>query len=331
VDRRAWLSLIVLASIWGASYMFIKIGLRDLSAPMLAWARIGLAALVLVPVAASQGALGAVKGRVGTLTILAAAQVAGPFLLIALGEHPISSALAGILVATAPIFTVVLAIWVDHDERAEGMRLVGIVLGIAGVVALFGVDLSGSGLAILGGLAVVLAGLGYAVGGFIVKHRFADSQPIGVAAWVMVASTILLTPAAAITAPSSIPALGPAAAVAVLGVLGTGIAFAIFYTLIRSVGPGRSLLVAYLAPAFAVVYGATLLGESVTVATVIGLLLIVAGSWLAAGGLAPAPVTTAQAEAPPLRASEAAAIPGSAPRPGGDGVRPGPRQRASSR
>jgi drug/metabolite transporter (DMT)-like permease len=322
--------LIVLASIWGASYMFIKIGLRDLSAPMIAWARIGLAALVLVPLAISQGALGGVRDRIGTLTILAAVQVAGPFLLIALGEHEISSALAGILVATAPIFTVVLAIWVDHDEQAHGVRLVGIVLGIAGVVALFGLDLSGSGLAILGGLAVVLAGLGYAVGGFIVKHRFSGSEPIGVAAWVMVASTILLTPAAALTAPSSAPELGPVAAVTVLGLLGTGVAFAIFYTLIRNVGPGRSLLVAYLAPAFAVLYGATLLGESISAATVAGLVLIIAGSWLAAGGLAPTPARALPEEAPPPHAPEAAATPDSAPPPASVGARPGSRQRASS-
>src|SRR5215204_2054577 len=257
--------------------MFIKIGLRDLSAPMIACVRIGLAALVLVPLAASRPALGGVRDRIGTIVILAAVQVAGPFLLIGLGELEISSALAGILVATAPIFTAVLAIWVDHEERSQGVRLVG-------VVALFGVDLSGSGSAVLGGLAVVLAGLGYAVGGFMVKHRFAGADPIGVAAWVMVASTILLAPAAAITAPTSTPALGPVAAVVVLGVLGTGVAFAIFYTLIRQVGPARSFIVAYLAPGFAVVYGATLLGEQLTAATVGGLALILAGSYLAIEG-----------------------------------------------
>ena len=197
--------LLLLASIWGASYMFIKIGLRDLSAPMVACARIALAAAVLVPWAASQGALGAVRGRAGTVALVGAVQVAGPFLLIALGEQEISSALAGILVATAPIFTAVLAIWVDHEERSEGLRLLGIVIGIAGVVALFGLDLSGSGSALLGGLAIVLAGLGYAVGGFLVKHRLGGAPPIGVAAWVMVASTIWLLPAALFTAPTRLP------------------------------------------------------------------------------------------------------------------------------
>lgn len=188
--------LLLLASVWGASYMLIKIGLRDLPAPMVAWMRIALAALVLVPVAASQRALGVVRGRVGTLAVVGAVQVAGPFLLIALGEEAISSALAGILVATAPIFTALLAIRVDHEERSEGARLVGIVLGIAGVATLFGLDLSDSGSTVLGGLAVVGAGLGYAVGGFLVKHRLGGLPPIGVAAWVMVASTAWLLPAA---------------------------------------------------------------------------------------------------------------------------------------
>ena len=307
--------LLLLASIWGASYMFIKIGLRDLSPPMVAWARIALAAAVLVPWAASLGALGSVRGRAGTVALIGAVQVAAPFLLIALGEQEISSALAGILVATAPIFTAVLAIWVDHEERSEGVRLLGIVIGIAGVVALFGLDLSGSGSALLGGssggLAIVLAGLGYAVGGFLVKHRLGGAPPIGVAAWVMVASTIWLLPAALATAPDSAPALGPVAAVAALGVVGTGLAFAIFYTLIGRVGPARSFIVAYLAPGFAVAYGAVLLGEQITVVTVAGLGLILAGSWLAVEG------------SMPWRRREAAAPPDSAQRPTPIPARPG--------
>jgi drug/metabolite transporter (DMT)-like permease len=248
---------------------------------------------------------------VGTVVLVGAVQVAGPFLLIAVGEEEITSALAGILVATAPIFTAVLAIWVDHEERSEGIRLLGIVIGIAGVTALFGIDLSGSGSAVLGGLAVVLAGLGYAVGGFLVKHRLGGAAPIGVAAWVMVASTIWLLPAALATAPDSAPGLGSVAAVTVLGLVGTGLAFAIFYTLIGRVGPARSFIVAYLAPGFAVTYGAVLLGEQITAATVAGLVLILAGSWLAVEGTIPG------------RRREAAAPPGSARRPAPSPGRPG--------
>ncbi len=279
--------LLVLGAIWGSSYMFIKIAVDDLSPGMVAWSRILLAALVLCGLAAARGALGGMRDLAPMLALVGAVQVAGPFLLISAGEEEISSSLAGILVTSAPLFTALLAIWIDHEERSQGARLAGVLLGVVGVALLLGVDLGGSGNELLGGLAVVLAGFGYAVGGFLVKHRLAVAPPIGVAAWVMVASTALLAPVALLTAPAEAPGLGPIAAVVVLGVLGTGIAFAIFYDLIARIGPARAFVVTYLAPGFAVVYGATLLDETITAATIGGLGLILAGSWLAAEGRLP--------------------------------------------
>jgi drug/metabolite transporter (DMT)-like permease len=299
VDRRSWTLLLILAAIWGASYLFIKVGLRDLDPAMIAFARIALAALVLVPLAASRGALRGLSEKAPLLFLLGAVQAAGPFLLIALGEEEISSSLAGILVASTPIFTALLAIWVDHDERAEGLRLVGILAGIAGVVTLLGLDLGGSGAALLGGLAIVLASLGYAIGGFMVKHRFGDFEPIGIAGAVMIASTVLLLPAAAFSLPEEGVALAPIASVIALGVVGTGVAFALFYELMTTVGPARTFVVTYLAPAFAVVYGATLLDEEVTAATIAGLVLIVSGSYLAAEGRLPGRRRPAAEAAPP--------------------------------
>jgi len=284
MNRRAWTLLVILGAIWGASYLFIKIGLRDLSPGMVAWLRIALAAVVLIGLAWARGALAGFAGKLPMLVCLGAVQVAGPFLLIAVGELEISSSLAGILITSAPLFTALLAIWVDQEERSRGGRLVGVLLGVAGVAVLLGVDLGGSGDQLLGGLAVVLAGFGYAVGGFIVKRNLATVPPLGIAAWVMVASTVLLIPAAAIGFPDSPPGLGPVVAVVALGVVGTGIAFAIFYDLIATVGPARAFVVTYLAPGFAVVYGATLLDETITVATIAGLALILVGSWLAAEG-----------------------------------------------
>lgn len=283
MERRSWGLLLGLAAIWGASYLLIKIGLRDLSPEMVSCGRVALAAMVLLPIAASRGGLAALRGRVRWLTLLAAIQVAGPFLLISAGEREISSSLAGILVATAPIFVALLALRLDREERSEGTRLVGIAIGIAGVMALFGLDLTGSGSAVLGGLAVVLAGFGYALGTFILKARFSDVPSIGLVAGVMAASAVLLAPGALLTLPSTAPALGPVAAVVCLGIVGTGAAFVIFYGLIATIGPARAALVAYIAPGFAVVYGALLLDERITVGKVLGLALIVAGSWLGAG------------------------------------------------
>ena len=174
----------------------------------------------------------------GSVVLIGLSQIAGPFLLIAAGETEISSSLAGILVTSAPLFTALLAIRVDEEERLRGGRLVGIVLGVAGVALLLGVDLGGSGDELLGGLAVLLAGLGYAIGGLLAKHRMAGKPPIGVAAWVTVAGAVLLLPAAIVGWPGSVPELGPASAVVALGVVCTGIAFAIFYELVATVGPG---------------------------------------------------------------------------------------------
>jgi drug/metabolite transporter (DMT)-like permease len=314
MDRRSWTLLLVLAAIWGASYMFIKVGLDDLDATMIAWARVALAALVLVPLAFRRGAFRGLGESLALLAVLAAIQAAAPFLLIALGEEEISSSLAGILVASTPLFTALLAIRVDQEERAQGLRLVGVVTGIVGVVVLLGLDLGGSGAALLGGLAIVLASLGYAIGGFIVKHRFAGVQPIGVAAGVMVVSTMLLLPAAALNLPGAFPSLDAFASVVALGVVGTGIAFAIFYELMTTVGPARTFVVTYLAPAFAVVYGATILDEEVTVATVAGLALIVGGSYLAAEGRVPGATRPPEVDVPPPPGAEAAAQPGIAPR-----------------
>ena len=290
MDRRAWTLLLILAAIWGASYLFIKIGVRDMSPALVAWARIALAAVVLVPLAQRSGALAAARGSgLAWLCLVGVIQVAAPFILIGAAEEEIDSGLAGILVASAPLFTALLAIRFDDEERSSGWRLVGILLGLAGVGVLLGVDLNGSTAELLGGAAVLLAGLGYAVGGFLVKRRLAAVPPIGLAAWVMLASSVVLLPFALATLPGSAPGLGPVAAVAVLGVLGTGIAFAIFYDLMGSVGPARTFIVTYLAPGFAVAYGALFLDESITVSTIAGLALILGGSYLAAGGSARSP------------------------------------------
>jgi drug/metabolite transporter (DMT)-like permease len=299
MDRRSWILLLTLGAIWGASYMFIEIGLRDLSPAMVAFVRIALAALVLLPVAAAQGALSGVRPVAIWLVAVGAIQVAAPFLLIGAGQEEISSSLAGILITSAPLFTAVLAIWVDHEERSQGLRLGGILIGFVGVALLLGVDLGGGGAALVGGLLVVLAGLGYAIGGFLVKHRLAGIAPVAMSGLVMAAAAVLLVPVAVTSAPGELPGLGPIAAVATLGVVGTGIAFVIFFGLIGTVGPARAFLVTYIAPAFAVVYGATLLDEEITAATIGGLVLILAGSWLAAEGRLPGRPRVAVEEGPP--------------------------------
>jgi drug/metabolite transporter (DMT)-like permease len=282
MERRALGLLLVLAALWGSSYMFIKIGLDDgLSPATIVFTRTLLGALALLPFAVRRHAFRGIRPLLPLAVLLAAVQVAGPFLLISAGEQHISSGLAGILVAAAPIFTALLAPVFDSSERSSGTALAGILIGILGVGLIFGVDLGDAGSALGGGLMVLAASAGYAIGGFIVKRSFSSLDAIGVVTTTMVLSALLSLPLAAATAPDAAPAGGTFAALLALGVGGTGIAFAIFYTLIGQIGPARTSLVAYVAPGFAVLYGVTLQDEELTLATIAGLVLIVAGSWLA--------------------------------------------------
>src|SRR4051794_20935251 len=284
MTRRSWTMMGLLAALWGASYMFIKVSIEDVAPPLVVWVRLVLASLVLVPIAIKRDALRPLVPYWRVIAFLSVVQVAAPFLLITYGEKHIASALAGILVASAPIFTAIIASRVDRDEMARGWNAVGIVVGIFGVVLLFGVDLSGDSKALLGGLMVLAASLGYAIGPLTMKRKLTGVQPVGIAAATMGLAAILLTPFMPFSVPDQAPGLDTIGSLLALGAGGTGVAFLLFYTLIADVGPGRATVVAYIAPGFSVIYGVTLLDEGVTAGTGAGLALILLGSWLAAGG-----------------------------------------------
>ena len=138
MTRRAWLLMGLLAALWGASYLFIKVALDDGMHPVfIVFARLALGAAVLVPIALRQHGLGMLRTHPGALAFMAIVQVVVPFLLITYGERHIASSLAGILVASAPIFTAVLAARYDADERPRGIAAAGVAMGIFGVVLLF--------------------------------------------------------------------------------------------------------------------------------------------------------------------------------------------------
>lgn len=279
----------VLAALWGSSYMFIKVaidgGLED---TFIVWARTVLGAAVLLPVALRSGALKAARARIGWLTLVAGLQIAGPFLLITIAEHHVPSSLAGILVASAPIWTalIVMSFSLD-DERLNRTGVAGILVGIVGVVLLFGVDLSGDTEALLGGGAILLAGLGYALAAIVAKRKASDVPPVGVATTIIGLTAIALLPTVPFDAPTTMPDLKTVASMIVLGAGGTGIAFLIYYMLNSDIGPSRASVVAYIAPVFSVLYGVTLMDEPFTVGIAGGLVLILAGSWLAVDGRLP--------------------------------------------
>jgi drug/metabolite transporter (DMT)-like permease len=279
--------LVATAAVWGSSYMLIKVALEDFSEGAIVCLRTALGAALLLGFAAHRGVLGHVRGRGRWITVIAFVQVVGPFLLITYGENHVSSSLTAILIAVVPIFTALLALGFDPAERSHGWALAGIGIGIVGVVMLFGLDLSGSADELTGGLMMLGAALGYAISWMLVKHKLAGAAPEAVAGGTMLVAAVVTAPLLVASPPAGSLALDAVASLVALGVGGTGIAFVLFYTLIADIGPARAAIVSYVAPAFSIAYGVVLLGESLTVAAIAGLALILAGSWLGAQGRLP--------------------------------------------
>src|SRR5215217_8307753 len=235
MTRRSWLILAATAALWGASYMFIKVALEDFSEGAIVCIRTGLGAALLLSIAARRRLLGDLRGRVRWVAIIALIQVVGPFLLITYGENRISSSLTAILISSVPIYTALLAMRFDHAERSHGWALVGIVIGIVGVVMLFGVDLSGSSDELVGGAMMLGAALCYAISWLLVKHKMAGAAPEAVAGGTMVIAAVVTAPLLIASPPAATPALDAVASLVALGIGGTGIAFILFYTLIADI------------------------------------------------------------------------------------------------
>jgi drug/metabolite transporter (DMT)-like permease len=288
MTKRAWILMATLAALWGSSYMFIKVALDDgLDDMFIVWARTVLGLLVLAPIVLQRDALPAIRRRLGWLALIAIPQVAAPFLLITWGEHHVPSSLAGILVASAPIWTAIIVMFIATDERLNALGIAGVLVGIVGVAFLFGVDLTGDSDALLGGAAILLAGLGYAIGALTAKRKVPDVPPAGVAASVCAFTALYLLPTVPFSVPDAMPGAGTWAALVILGAGSSGIAFLIYYTLNNDIGPSRASIVAYIAPVFSVFYGVTFMDEPFTLGAVVGLLLILFGSWLVVDGRLP--------------------------------------------
>ena len=291
MSARAWVTFAAVSVLWGIPYLFIKIAVEDLSPGFVAWGRVVIAAVVLLPIAWKLGALRGLRDRAGAVVAYAACEIAVPFFLIAAGEQYVSSSLASILISTMPLMVALLALRFVPGDRPTGVRLVGLVLGLVGVVALLGIDVGGNGNELLGAACVLVATVGYASATIIIETRLTHVHPLGPVTASVILSSLVLAPIAAFSWPSSTPAGDAIASVVVLGVGCTAIALVLFFVLIREAGASRASVITYINPVVAVTLGVTLLDESLGAAAIVGLLLILAGSWLATDGRLPPGLT----------------------------------------
>jgi drug/metabolite transporter (DMT)-like permease len=287
VVTRYWPMLLLLAAIWGASYLFIKVALEDVEpAPMMAIRALGAAVVLAGYLALTLGAGRAaaeLRASWRAAVVLGTFNAAIPFWLVAWGEKHIDSSVAGIAQSTVPIFTFLLAMRFLPHEHVGATRIAGVALGFLGVAVLAGFDPRGGWLAVAGTLAVVLSSLSYASSGVYGQRRVRTVAGPVLATGSMLVGGLILLPLALFQLPREAPDAATVASLAALTILGTAFAQLVLFRMLRLFGSRRLSLVTYLMPGFAVAYGAVLLDEPLTAAALGGLVLILAGVALASG------------------------------------------------
>ena len=274
-----WFVFILLAAIWSSSFLWIKIAIRELQPFTLVALRTLLGALVgIIAILVSRTKLPQTRSVWIALMILGLTNVAIPFGLITWGEQSIDSAVASILNATVPLFTFLIANIFLSDERLKPAKILGLGIGFGGVIILLIKDLQpGSNNSILGQAAVILAAIFYA--GSIVYARIKTDRVPGLVRGIMSllsATAIMWTGSLVLESPVQLPVLPITwLAVAWLGVLGSGLAFILWYYLLQEIGPTRAAMVTYIMPLGGVLLGVIFLNEPLSWNLAIGGLMII--------------------------------------------------------
>jgi len=271
-----------LALIWGVSFLLIKVAVHDMSPTVLLLLRSasGLVGLAVIVKAMGRPLIGpGWRTRLGSFAFMAITNAIVPWVAIAWGEERISSGLASILNSTTTLWTAVLIYWAMPSERPSIVNYVGVLIGLAGVVILVIPDLSSHGVSanFFGTLAVLVASLSYALNAIYQRTRMRNVSVFDISIGQIAAATVFAVPLAIPTLPSVHVDPVSLGAVLALGAGGTGIAYLLYYYVMNSLGAVRASGVTLLVPVTAVFWGVVLLGETVSLPMVIGMVVILAG------------------------------------------------------
>ena len=279
MTRRGWLLFVAMSVIWGTPYLLIRVAVRELSPATLVFARTLPAAILLIPLALRRGHLRPLLRHWRWIVAYTVVELALPWLFLSEAELHLTSSTAGLLIATVPLIAVVIyRVLSPSTEHITRRRLLGLVIGFAGVGALVGIDLHGTNLVAVAEIAV--PAVGYSLGPLIISRRLSDLPSLGVVGASVALTAIAYAPVALTHLPShvSFEVLG---AVAGLAFVCTALAFLLFFALIAEIGPARATVITYVNPAVAVLLGVALLGEHFTAGIAVGFPLILVGSVLA--------------------------------------------------
>jgi drug/metabolite transporter (DMT)-like permease len=280
VSRRGLVLFVAMCVIWGIPYLLIKVALKGFGPVDLVFVRVLLGALLLVPIALTRVQVRPLLKRWSWIVAYTVIEMGIPWVLLSDAELRISSSLSGLLVSTVPLIGVVIGLVTRSGEHHGWRRILGLCVGLVGVGVLVGFDVSSS---TFGAIAQVLVvAVCYAIGPYIINRKLSDLPALGVIASSLLMAAVGYAPAAIIQLPHAWPSGQAIAAVVALGVVCTALAFLLFFALIREIGPVRATVITYVNPAVAVTLGVVLLHERLTGAIVVGFVLILCGSVLAA-------------------------------------------------
>jgi drug/metabolite transporter (DMT)-like permease len=284
VTWRGWTAFVALGVIWGLPYFFIKIAVQEVSPVLLAFSRVLLATLILMPIAWRRGALRSLGKHKAAIVAFGLVEFTIPFSLISLGERWISSSFTGILIAMVPLSIALIQRFFGIRESLGAWRIAGLAIGFIGVAALLG---TGSISGLLGWAGVgcmVLSTMCYAIGPLIIQRHMHGLDSIGpLTLSLLVASVILLIPAL-MDLPATLPSADALASIAVLGVVCTAVAMLLMFYLVRHAGASRASVITYINPVVATLLGVLVLHEHLGIGGFIAFALILLGSWLATRG-----------------------------------------------
>jgi len=284
MSRRGWVLFLLTGLLWGIPYLFIKVAVdpdNGFSPAIVVCLRTAIGAAILIPWAIRQKSLGSAIRGIKFVLPYAFLEMIGPWILIGTAEQKISSGLAGLLVASVPIWATIFASMKGDKTVWHHKRLFGLVLGFIGLIAVVGIESIKGGSDPLSIGMVLLASIGYAYAVMFVQSGLPGVSGVAINAVAMVITSLFYLPIAVVQWPTHHISASAIQAVIGLGVLSTGVAFAIFFTLISIIDVARASLVTYLNTAFAVVLGVLILGEPLTIGIIMGLPLVLIGSYFA--------------------------------------------------
>ncbi len=280
MSRRAAILFLGLGVAWGIPYLLIKVAVDELSPAELVLARCAIAAVLLLPIAVARGAVRPVLRHWRWMVAFTIIEIAIPWVALGSAEERLSSSTTGLLIAAVPLVGLGFAFVTGQAERLSPAGWLGLALGIAGVAALVGLDVETSDLGAVGYLGITV--VGYAIGPAILARRLGALPGIGVMAVALTLTSLMYVPVVLVAdgVPTGMPSTDVVVSVVLLAIVCTAAAFLLLFALVGEVGPVRATTITYINPAVAVIAGALVLDEEVTVVTVVGFLLVVAGSYL---------------------------------------------------